>query len=564
MHKRDDVLALVRARLSFREIEERLGVRRETVSKYARAAGLWPPSKPATPEGVATGSPLPNGPIPSDEAPAGGACPPPSPPAPAPAPTPASPSSCSACEEHREWIAHQVRLGRNAQAIYQQLVDDFAFTHRYNSVKRFVRALKHKDPAQFDRLEFLPGEEAQVDYGQGAPTRDERTGRYRTPRLFVMTLRYSRRAFRKVVWNSSQEVFARLHEEAFRYFGGCTQYVVLDNLKEGVLGPDIYEPVLNPLYASLLKHHGVVADPARVRDPDRKGSVENAIQHTQATALKGRRFETLEEQNAYLMAWEEKWAAPRVHGRAKRQVQAMFEEERPHLLSLPQLPFRFFKQEKRTVWDDGLIQVGQCYYAALPAPLFSQVWVRIYDSEIEILDPKTMRILRRHRRLERKGEMAVDPADRIFNPSRETERLMKQASSIGEHTARLCQALFRENGRVAQKRIQGIVALSRKHSAARIEEACRTAYDHHAWSCRAVRLLIEKKIEMEAARDAAKPAQQDLLQTHESIRPIGEYQAFWDHFATQAAKERGEEYPWAPAARREVAASPHQASPTHP
>ena len=54
--------------------------------------------------------------------------------------------------------------------------------------------------------------------------------------------------------------------------------------------PDIYEPDLNPVYAAMLDHYGVVADPARVRDPDRKGTVENAVQHTQNTALKGKRF----------------------------------------------------------------------------------------------------------------------------------------------------------------------------------------------------------------------------------------------------------------------------------
>ena len=64
----------------------------------------------------------------------------------------------------------------------------------------------------------------------------------------------------------------------------------------------------------------MVADPARVRDPNRKGTVENAIQHTQATALKGRRFETLEEQNAFLEHWESKWAASRIHGAERRQV----------------------------------------------------------------------------------------------------------------------------------------------------------------------------------------------------------------------------------------------------
>ncbi|WP_157766746.1 IS21 family transposase, partial [Caballeronia sordidicola] len=214
----------------------------------------------------------------------------------------------SLCEPHRQWIEEQVRLQRNAQAIYQDLVDQYAFAASYESVKRFVRALRHIDPEQFDRLEFLPGEEAQVDYGEGAPTLDPKTGRYRRPRLFVMTLRFSRHSFRRVVWKSSQQVWAQLHEEAFRYFGGCVQYIVLDNLKEGVSTPDPYEPEINHLYAAMLEPYGVVADPARVRDPNRKGTVENAIQHTQGTALGGRRFDSIEEQNAFLVRWEANWA----------------------------------------------------------------------------------------------------------------------------------------------------------------------------------------------------------------------------------------------------------------
>ena len=73
-----------------------------------------------------------------------------------------------------------------------------------------------------------------VDYGEGAPTLDAR-GKYRKPALFVMTLKYSGKSFRKTMWKSDQETWSRAHEEAFRTFGGCPQYVVLDNLKEGVL-----------------------------------------------------------------------------------------------------------------------------------------------------------------------------------------------------------------------------------------------------------------------------------------------------------------------------------------
>ena len=103
--------------------------------------------------------------------------------------------------------------------------------------------------------------------------------------------------------------------------------MVLDNLKEGVIKPDLYEPELNTVYAAMLEHYGVVADPARVRDPNRKGTVENAVQHTQDTALKGRTFESIERQNEWLVHWEKQWAAQRIHGRVKRQVEEMFQEE---------------------------------------------------------------------------------------------------------------------------------------------------------------------------------------------------------------------------------------------
>jgi hypothetical protein len=210
--------------------------------------------------------------------------------------------------------------------------------------------------------------------------------RYRKPRLFVATLRYSRRSFRRVVWKSSQQVWAELHEQAWRYFGGSCRYVVLDNLKEGVTKPDLYEPALNSVYAATLAHYGVVADPARVRDPNRKGSVEHAIGHTQATALKGRRFESIEEQNSFLESWETRWAAPRIHGSTRRQVQAMFEEERPLLQSLPNQGMQYFIEARRTVCDDSCVLVDHSSYAARPAPIGSQVLVRIFERRIEIRD----------------------------------------------------------------------------------------------------------------------------------------------------------------------------------
>jgi hypothetical protein len=79
-----------------------------------------------------------------------------------------------------------------------------------------------------------------------------------------MTLGCSRKSVRLLTFRSSSRIWAELHERAFRRLGGATRIVVLDNLREGVLVPDIYDPALNPLYRDVLAHYGAVAMPCRI------------------------------------------------------------------------------------------------------------------------------------------------------------------------------------------------------------------------------------------------------------------------------------------------------------
>jgi transposase len=515
-HLRITIQTLLQSGKSQREIERVTGVDRKTIRRYALPAQVPGPSNSS---GVATGFSAGESRVLPVQTP------PPRPPASLPK------EVRSACEAHRDWITDQVELGRNAQSIYQDLVEQRSFTHRYNSVKRFVRTLKAREPERFDVLESVPGEEAQVDFGEGALTR-YRTGKYRRPFLFVMTLKYSGKSFRKVVWKADQYTWARLHEEAFRTFGGGVAYVVLDNLKQGVIKPDLYEPQLNPVYAALLAHYSAVADPCRVRDPDRKGTVENAIQHTQTTALKGRRFESIDEQNTWLAHWEERWAAPRIHGRKKRQVLAMFAEEAPHLKALPAESFRFFRQETRTVDDAGLVQVDASYYSALPAPLYSEVTVRIYEREIQILD-ECGQILRRHDKSTRKGAFCIPDADRIFNPSRETARLIGKVTKIGPNTATLAREIFARLGRPGQHAIYALSNLTRHHSRERIEMACEQVLTLSTPSYQALKRILERHAATEEATAAARvPA---LQQCGADIRAIDEYRAFWEEYSANAS-----------------------------
>jgi transposase len=513
-HIRIAIATLLGTGTSQHEIARVTGADRKTIRRYEAQANS---------PGVATGVEAATALTRTD----GIETPPPRPPA--LAPVPASMVTPSACERHREWIESQVALGRNAQSIYQDLVEQHGFTHRYNSVKRFVRALKAREPERFDVLESVPGEEAQVDYGQGALTRLP-NGKYRRPWLFVMTLKYSGKSFRKVAWKADQETWARLHEEAFRTFGGSVQYVVLDNLKQGVIRPDLYEPAINPVYAAMLSHYGAVADAARVADPNRKGTVESAIGHTQSTALKGRRFESIEEQNTWLAHWEERWAAPRIHGRKKRQVLAMFAEEKPALQPLPAERFRYFKQETRTVDDSALVQVERSYYAAIPAAPFSVVTVRIFDHDIEILDAAGA-LLRRHPKSLRPGHFELQAEDRIFNPSRETARLLHKVSQIGPHSAQLARAIFARLGRPGQKAIYGMANLPRHHGREAIERACERVLTLSQPSYQALKRVLEHYAAQHEARAAADSPVLQQSGTH--IRAIEEYQAFFERHTAQ-------------------------------
>lgn len=507
-HLRITIATLRRGGASQREIERLTGVDRKTIRRLEREANS---------PGVATGS--------EDLA---GQIPPPRPPVDTVGPAATTkPVSTSACEPHRCWIESQVQLGRNAVSIYQDLVEQHGFAHRYNAVKRFVARLRARAPERFDVLEFLPGEECQVDYGQGAPTL-YKPGRYKRPYLFVMTLKYSGKSFRKTVWKTDQAIWARLHEEAWRALGGCCRYVVLDNLKEGVIRPDIYAPELNPVYGAMLAHYGVVADPCRVADPNRKGTVENAIQHTQATALKGRQFESIEAQNAWLAHWEERWAALRIHGRKKRQVLEMFREEQPHLRSLPPEGFRLFKQAVRTVDDAALVQIDGSYYAALPAVPHSEVTVRIFEREIEILDAAGT-LLRRHEKSLRKGAFVIAGSDRLFNPSRETARLLARVHKIGPHTAALAQAIFARMGRPGQRAIYGLANLPRTYQRADIEAVCERLHAAQCVSYAAVRRALERR-----STTAPEPA---LTQSGPDIRALAEYQSFWETHSQADPKE---------------------------
>jgi transposase len=492
--KRQQVIALGQLGWPLRRIEKATGVRRETATGYLKAAGIavrppggWGRLPPAKPANNPTTDPEPDSKPANEVTTDSGACS-----TAASGDGERSPGPSSACDPYRGTIELGLSRGRNAMAIWQDLVDQHGFAGGYQSVKRFVRKLRGVQSPEARAVILTPaGEEAQVDYGTGPMVRDPQSGKYRRTRLFVLTLGFSRKSVRLLVFRSSAQTWAQLHERAFRRLGGTTRVIVLDNLREGVLSPDIYDPALNPLYRDVLAHYGALAMPCRIQDPDRKGKVESGVGHAQKTPLKGLRFESLEEAQAHLDRWEQRWADTRIHGTTKRQVSAMFAEEKPALQRLPLEPFRYYQYGERTVHLDGCVEVEAAYYSAPPGWISRRVAVQWDGQHVRLLHPKTGQLLREHLRQER-GRHRIKDEDRPKRTPLGTMQLLARAERTGSHIGTLSHALHRLQGEVAVRRIQGLLSFARKYGVARVDDACAAALEVEAYDYRFVRRYLER------------------------------------------------------------------------
>jgi hypothetical protein len=146
----------------------------------------------------------------------------------------------SECEPYREAILAKLRQGLSAQRIFQDLAEEHGFPAAYDSVKRFVRCLGREVGLPVRRLESAPGDEAQVDFGQGAWI-VAAEGKRRKSHVFRIVLSHSRKAYSEATYRQTTEDFIRCLENAFWHFGGLPRTVVIDNLRAAVKHADWYD-----------------------------------------------------------------------------------------------------------------------------------------------------------------------------------------------------------------------------------------------------------------------------------------------------------------------------------
>src|SRR5467141_591208 len=159
---------------------------------------------------------------------------------------------------------------------YPQIADEVSYT----SYKRFARTHKItlKPHLATCRIEVDPGDEVQIDYAQVGKLLDPETGTKRILYAFIATLSHSRLKYVELVFRQNQMSFTASHVRMFEFFGGVPRRLNIDNLKCGVIKPDLYDPSLNRTYADLISHYDTFVDTSRVRHPKDKGKVERDVQ----------------------------------------------------------------------------------------------------------------------------------------------------------------------------------------------------------------------------------------------------------------------------------------------
>ena len=420
------------------------------------------------------------------------------------------------CQSHSQLITGKTEQGLSAQRIYQDLQIEVQFKGFYESVKRYVRQLRKADPARVWRIEVGPAEEAQVDFGLGAPIVSSEGKRRRTW-VFRIVLSFSRKAYSEAVFRQDTETFLRCLENAFRHFGGVPKTLNLDNLKAAVIKFDFADPELNPKLREFARHYGTVILPCLPRTPEHKDKVENSVAYVKGNALAGRTFQSLPLQNQFLADWEMNVADRRIHGTTKRQVAQLFEEEKKHLLPLPASLFPVFQEAPRLVHRDSYIEVAKAYYAVPPEYIGRQVWARWDLREVRVFNHRWEQI-QIHRRLE-PGQfskvLGIGGGHGTLQAN--LDYWLGRACALGSDCEPWARGLVQQRGIEALRSLMGLVALAEKHSFRVINQACARATAKQAWRLRDVRALLDSsEIQTELA----------FAQHHPLIRNLSEYGIF--------------------------------------
>ena len=384
----------------------------------------------------------------------------------------------------------------SAQQIFQRLIEGSDYQGGYTIVKEYVRKVRPRPPKAYLSLSFAPGESAQVDWGHCGTVAAGKTKRNLS--VFVMVLSYSRQMYIEFTLSQKQEHFLGCHQNAFEYFGGVPQSVMVDNLKSAVLEHKVGEPPRrNPVYEAFAADYGFKIVACNPRSPQEKGRVENAVGYVKKNFLGGRNFRDFAHIGPAARRWLEQTANGRIHRATGKTPHELWQQEKAQLLSLPlNAPDTARVLRQRATSTFRLIIDTNRY--SVPAE-YAGHYLDVHLYAEEILVYHEGQLIARHRRDYSRHEDHENPDHaRALLAQRQGARRHKELQSflqLGEHAEAFYQGL-QQRRLNAHVHVRKILALQGVYSRAQITEAISDAHQMNAHSSEYIINLLSQRTDI--------------------------------------------------------------------
>lgn len=394
-----------------------------------------------------------------------------------------SPSDSWADKIDWQSIREEVLLGNSLNVIHDEMLKANALSVQYPAFWKQLQKRAPTTSATMVRI-FAPGSRTEIDYCDGINLVNLSTGEITKTQFFVGVLCNSRYTFAEFTLSQKSADFLSSHVRMFNFFGGCTQLLSPDNLKSAVSKAHRYDPVINPAYARLAAYYEVAVVPARVRTPKDKAIVERTIQIFQRwffMCVRKRTFTSLIELNnclkEYLILFHKK--IHRIFGRSREE---MFESERLHLLPLPLNDYQVSTHARAPLYRDCHLHFDKNYYSAPHTLRGLELEVWATATTVEIYHENNRVAF--HGRGRTTHKFITDtkhyPPGHQAYAEEDIAKYKAWALSIGQETSKLVEDLFSDPYPLKHlRRVQGILALSKKYSKGQLESSAKVANQYN-------------------------------------------------------------------------------------
>lgn len=292
-------------------------------------------------------------------------------------------------DEHSEWLKEQYLKHRgNAEVVRQELEREKGIRVSLRTVERAVgqyRALLRAESRATTRYETVPGEQAQIDFG-------ERMVRIENASMkvyfFVMTLSFSRRIYVRAFLDEKRDSWLSGIEGAFLHFGGVPREVLMDNAKALVKSHDAATRAVEytDSFLAFARHWGFTPKACAPYRARTKGKDERGVGYVKHNAIAGREFESWAELESHLERWMREVADQRIHGTTEERPIDRFEREKSALKPLSgRPPFVQARELRRVVHQDLCVEVDTNSYSVPWQHIGREVTVRIKGGEVIVL-----------------------------------------------------------------------------------------------------------------------------------------------------------------------------------